>query len=124
MAKIIIQLDLTQMEAIRDYFFPFMESLCKTNLLNSEANESFNLSECIVESVFQDVQDNFFLSWDTAKLQAMIHKKKFHWQLTEAEAITVYKLSKSIAFGSEQFWLINLQSHIQTVIENQVWEIG
>lgn len=114
-----IKMTRQEVEAVRDYFLPFMGMLCDTNVrLSEDQDYRVNMKEILVQCVFQRFK----------ALTELMATKEYHayynpvYELTSDFAIVVVLLLKQTAIAESEKWLCNLKQRMIDTIEKQIWD--
>ena len=110
----IIKLERDHARSVQQYFFPFLEMLCKTKLKDAQGIDD-QLNCRVILSIFDEVVYDFDKKLFTTAA-------KFTFKLSDAQGITLYKLLMLLPINSREVFLINLRSMIIDTLHRQMCE--
>jgi hypothetical protein len=108
-----IKLSRDQARFVQQYFFPYMERLLETKVLQSEKDQEENLLAKLMRSIFICVQLKF-----ARKLSGF--SKKFAFDLQDHEGIIIYRLLMAFPIQADQIYMQHLRQYITDTIHAQL----
>ena len=112
MKKITIKLTRDEARTVQVNFCPFLESLCETKI-RLAVTEDERLLNMLVRSIFLEI-------FRSLSRKLLTDAKVFKLQLSEAEAITLYKLLAKLPIEVSQVWCIKLRQMILDTLHYQL----
>lgn len=112
-----LKLERDQARAIRQDFFPYLESLCEMHYQDTRQDTNMNLTVLVIRSLFIDLVKHF-------DQKLLTTANNFTFKLSDAHGITLYLLLMQLPLRLDQYWLVNLRQLVVDTLHHQMSEPG